>query len=40
MTKITIYSAVVCPFAHRSRLALLEKGVDFDLVEIEPVFFR
>lgn len=35
MTKITIYSAVVCPFAHRSRLALLEKGVDFDLVEID-----
>jgi glutathione S-transferase len=35
MTKVTIYSAVVCPFAHRSRLALLEKGVDFDLVEID-----
>ncbi|GAB1538013.1 glutathione S-transferase family protein [Scytonema sp. NUACC21] len=35
MTKITIYSAVVCPFAHRSRLALQEKGVNFDLVEID-----
>jgi glutathione S-transferase len=35
MAEVTIYSAVVCPFAHRSRLALLEKGVDFDLIEID-----
>ncbi|BAY10099.1 glutathione S-transferase N-terminal domain-containing protein [Calothrix sp. NIES-2098] len=35
MAEITIYSAVVCPFAHRSRLVLLEKGIDFDLVEID-----
>ncbi|KAF3886441.1 MULTISPECIES: glutathione S-transferase family protein [Nostocales] len=35
MTDITIYSAVVCPFAHRTRLALLEKGIEFNLVEID-----
>ena len=35
MSEITIYSAVVCPFAHRSRLVLLEKGIDFELVEID-----
>ena len=35
MTEITVYSAVVCPFAHRSRLVLLEKGIDFNLVEID-----
>ena len=35
MTKVTIYSSFACPFAHRSRLALLEKGVDFDVVEID-----
>ncbi|WP_373270773.1 glutathione S-transferase N-terminal domain-containing protein [Nostoc sp. T09] len=35
MAEITIYSAVVCPYAHRSRLVLLEKGVDFDLIEID-----
>ncbi|MDM9384054.1 glutathione S-transferase family protein [Chlorogloeopsis sp. ULAP01] len=35
MTEITIYSAVVCPYAHRTRLALLEKGITFDLIEID-----
>lgn len=35
MAEITIYSAVVCPYAHRTRLALLEKGIEFDLVEID-----
>ncbi|MBD2249967.1 glutathione S-transferase family protein [Nostoc parmelioides] len=34
MAKIQIYSAVVCPYAHRSRLVLQEKGIDFDLIEI------
>ena len=32
---IQIYSATVCPYAHRSRLALLEKGIPFDLIEID-----
>ena len=35
MTEIEIYSAVLCPYAHRSRLTLLEKGVPFKLIEID-----
>jgi glutathione S-transferase len=35
MTEIEIYSAVLCPFAHRSRLTLLEKGIPFKLIEID-----
>ncbi|AFZ24818.1 glutathione S-transferase [Cylindrospermum stagnale PCC 7417] len=35
MSEIKIYSAVVCPYAHRSRLVLQEKGIDFDLIEID-----
>ncbi len=35
MAQIQIYSATVCPYAHRSRLTLLEKGVDFELIEID-----
>lgn len=32
---VQIYSASVCPFAHRTRLTLLEKGIDFELTEID-----
>jgi glutathione S-transferase len=35
MADLEFYSAVLCPFAHRSRLALLEKGVPFKLIEID-----
>jgi glutathione S-transferase len=35
MSEIEIYSAVLCPFAHRSRLTLLEKGIPFKLIEID-----
>lgn len=35
MTKVKIYSAQVCPYAQRTRLLLLEKGVDFELIEID-----
>jgi glutathione S-transferase len=35
MTEIEIYSAMLCPFAHRSRLTLVEKGVPFNLIEID-----
>jgi glutathione S-transferase len=35
MTEIEIYSAALCPFAHRTRLTLREKGVPFKLVEID-----
>lgn len=35
MAEIEIYSAAVCPFAQRSRLVLLEKGIDFEVIEID-----
>jgi glutathione S-transferase len=35
MSQIKIYSAVLCPFAHRVRLTLLEKGVPFEAIEID-----
>jgi glutathione S-transferase len=35
MSEIEIYSAVLCPFAHRSRLTLLEKRVPFQAIEID-----
>lgn len=33
--QIQIVSASVCPFAQRTRLVLLEKGLAFDLIEID-----
>ena len=30
-----LFTARVCPYAHRSRLALLEKDLDFDHIEID-----
>ncbi len=35
MTEVQVYSAAVCPYAHRTRLTLLEKGVNFQLTEID-----
>ena len=35
MPKVEIFSAHVCPYAQRTRLVLLEKGIPFDLVEID-----
>jgi glutathione S-transferase len=35
MPKIEIYSAALCPFAHRTRLTLIEKGIPFELIEID-----
>jgi len=35
MTEIELYSAALCPFAHRTRLALIEKGLPFRLIEID-----
>ncbi|NJN58964.1 MAG: glutathione S-transferase family protein [Leptolyngbyaceae cyanobacterium SL_5_9] len=35
MSEIQLYSAVLCRFAHRTRLALIEKGLPFKLVEID-----
>ena len=35
MSDIKLYSARACPFAHRTRLVLAEKGISFELVEID-----
>lgn len=35
MSTVQIYSAKACPFAHRTRLVLLEKGIEFELTEID-----
>lgn len=35
MAEIKIYSAILCPYAHRSRLTLLEKGAAFESIEID-----
>ncbi len=35
MTKLRLYSAKACPFAHRTRLVLQEKAVDFELTEVD-----
>lgn len=32
---LELFSAQVCPYAHRSRLAMAEKGIEFTLVEID-----
>jgi glutathione S-transferase len=41
--EIEIYSAALCPFAHRTRLVLAEKGISYKLIEInlknKPVSF-
>jgi glutathione S-transferase len=35
MTELEIYSTAMCPFAHRSRLTLIEKGIPFKQIEID-----
>jgi len=44
MAEITLFSARACPFAHRTRLVLAEKRLDFELVEIDlqnkPAWFN
>ncbi len=35
MPELKLYSTNSCPFAHRSRLMLYEKGIDFELIEID-----
>ena len=35
MASVEIFSAEVCPYAHRTRLVLMHKGVDFSLTEID-----
>jgi len=33
--KVTVYSAIACPFSHRTRMALSTKGVAYETVEID-----
>ena len=44
MAEITLFSARACPFAHRTRLVLAEKRLDFELVEVDlqnkPAWFN
>ena len=35
MSAVRLFSAKACPFAHRTRLVLAEKGVGFELTEID-----
>lgn len=35
MEELTLYSARVCPFAHRCRLALAEKGLNYERIDID-----
>ena len=36
MSQIQLYSAILCPFAHRVRLTLQAKGISFESIEIDP----
>jgi glutathione S-transferase len=44
MSKLTLYSARACPYAHRTRLVLAEKRLRFDTVELDlrnkPAWFQ
>ncbi|PSB52509.1 glutathione S-transferase family protein [Chamaesiphon polymorphus CCALA 037] len=35
MSQIQLYSAILCPFAHRVRLTLQAKGIPFESIEID-----
>jgi glutathione S-transferase len=35
VAKVTLYSARACPYAHRTRLVLSEKKVQFELKEVD-----
>jgi glutathione S-transferase len=35
MEDIELFSARVCPFVHRSRLALMEENLPFTLIDID-----
>jgi glutathione S-transferase len=36
MSQIQLYSAILCPFAHRVRLTLQAKDIPFESIEIDP----
>jgi glutathione S-transferase len=44
MAQIELFSFAACPYAQRTRMVLIEKGIDFELIEIDlynrPPWFR
>jgi RNA polymerase-associated protein len=32
---MTLYSATTCPFSHRCRIVLYEKGIDFQIIDVD-----
>ena len=32
---VTVYSAIACPFSHRTRMALAAKGIAYQTIEID-----
>mgnify|MGYP000011519969 FL=1 len=32
---MTLYSATTCPFSHRGRIVLFEKGMDFQIIDVD-----
>ena len=34
MPKVTIYSSMFCPFCHRAKKLLKQKGVDYDEIDV------
>lgn len=34
-SKITLYNAVICPYAQRAVIALKESGADYEIVDID-----
>ena len=44
MSKVELFSYEACPYAQRTRMVLIEKGIEFELTEIDlyerPAWFR
>lgn len=44
MSKVELFSFTSCPYAQRTRMALIEKGIEFELTEIDlfnrPAWFK
>lgn len=32
-----LYSGVTCPYSHRCRIVLFEKGMDFEVIDVDPM---
>ena len=36
---MVLYSGTTCPFSHRCRFVLFEKGMDFEIRDVDPVSY-